>query len=39
MARKTEFFPGKISCIWTCSEISRKFRLLRKSVTISNDVK
>ena len=24
---------------WTCSEISRKFRLLRKSATILNDVK
>ena len=37
MAAKTEFFSGKRSWIWTCSEISRKFRLLRKSATILNE--
>ena len=37
MAAKTEFFSGKRSWIWTCSKISRKFRLLRKSATILNE--
>ena len=37
MAAKTEFFSGKKSWIWTCSEISRRFRLLRKPATISNE--
>ena len=38
MAAKTEFFSGKRSWIWTCSEISRKFRLLKKSATILKEV-
>ena len=37
MAAKTEFFSRKRSWIWTCSEISRKFRFLRKSATILNE--
>ena len=37
MAAKTEFFSGKKSWIWTCSEISRRFRLLRKPATILNE--
>ena len=37
MAAKAEFFSEKRSWIWTCSEISRKFRLLRKSATILNE--
>ena len=37
MAAKTDPFSGKIRWIWTCSEISRKFRLLRKSATILNE--
>ena len=32
-------FAGKINWLLTCSEISRKFRLLRKSATILNDGK
>ena len=39
MAVKTGFFAGKIGWLLTltCSEISRKSRLLRKSATILND--
>ena len=37
MAAKAEFFSEKRSWIWTCSEISRKFRLLRKPATILNE--
>ena len=38
MAEKPEF-SEKIGLIWTCSEISIKSWLLRKSATILNDVK
>ena len=37
MAAKADLFSGTIS--WTCSEIPRKFRLLRKSSAILNDAK
>ena len=36
---KNRVFSGKISLICTCGKISRKFRLLRKSAAILNDVK
>ena len=39
MTGKKRVFSGKISLICTCGKISRKFRLLRKSAAILNDVK
>ena len=35
--QKQNVLSGKKSWIWTCSEISRNFRLLRKSATILNE--
>ena len=32
VAAKTDFFSGKISWVWSCSEIPKKFRLMKKSV-------